>query len=734
MRKYFVIGLFLFMGTSNALPQNNVIQKIDSLKKLLPLLQDSAKVECLNELGLCYANSVNKHNWDTALIYIKQAYEEAVRLDYTNGIAGALFNTGTMEMNGHHFLASERNFQKCITYYEKNSYTPGLAWSHFNIGYNLYAQGSFDKAIAEFQTSIPFFQHSYSEGDGVGISKSLEFVGVIYTLKGELEKGFELAQIGISKSLEFLGVIYTLKGELEKGFELAQKGLAESQRRNDSLGMAFPVMIIGDLYQSMGDYTMALEYYYSSAVLGGNLDIYLSVQMAAAHNSMYHYDSALYYYQKALVRDPGNRYAHIVLGEIYLQQKKYNEALLIFKKAVLFLKKNNGRKELLRVLPDIAKVYAAQKNYPAAFYYAHEGLALAQTTGARQYIADDLKLLSTIYGAMGLTNNAFYYLKQYISLKDSLLNDQFKAKLFAYKSVAEDEKKKAQIELLKKEKQINQQQLKFQEQELQKQSLIKKILIASILAVLVLSLVIFRNITLRRKNEKLRSERTQAELQHKTTELEMQALRAQMNPHFIFNCLSSINGFILKNESEPASDYLTKFSRLIRMVLTNSKKTFITLEDELEMLKLYLEMERLRFQYSFDYNISFKNEIDPENIFIPPLLLQPFAENAIWHGLMHKQGHGHLEIALSLEKKILTCTITDDGIGRNKAAMIKSKSAEKQKSMGLQITTERLALLNQEIDVPTFFNIEDITNDEGKAAGTRVILKMHYRDMTETIA
>src|SRR6266496_1018482 len=396
MRKYFVIGLFLFMGTSNALPQNNVIQKIDSLKKLLPLLQDSAKVECLNELGLSYANSVNKHNGDTALIYIKQAYEEAVRLDYTNGIAGALFNTGTMEMNGHHFLDSERNFRKCIIYYEKNSYTPGLAWSHFNIGYNLYAQGSFDKAIAEFQTSIPFFQHSYSEGDGVGISKSLEF----------------------------LGVIYTLKGELEKGFELAQKGLAESQRRNDSLGMALSVMIIGDLYQSMGDYTMALEYYYSSAVLGGNLDIYLSVQMAAAHNSMYHYDSALYYYQKALVRDPGNRYAHIVLGEIYLQQKKYNEALLIFKKAVLFLKKNNGRKELLRVLPDIAKVYAAQKNYPAAFYYAHEGLALAQTTGARQYIADDLKLLSTIYGAMGLTNNAFYYLKQYISLKDSLLNDQ----------------------------------------------------------------------------------------------------------------------------------------------------------------------------------------------------------------------------------------------------------------------------------------------------------------------
>lgn len=169
----------------------------------------------------------------------------------------------------------------------------------------------------------------------------------------------------------------------------------------------------------------------------------------------------------------------------------------------------------------------------------------------------------------------------------------------------------------------------------------KKILIGSLSALFLLGVIIFRNIALKRKNEKhrrelaenelqiqkLESERTNAELQRQSTELEMQALRAQMNPHFIFNCLSSINRFILKNESEPASDYLTKFSRLIRMVLTNSKKAFISLEDELEMLRLYLEMERLRFQDSFDYNITFKNEIDPENIFIPPLLLQPFAEN-----------------------------------------------------------------------------------------------------------
>jgi LytS/YehU family sensor histidine kinase len=137
----------------------------------------------------------------------------------------------------------------------------------------------------------------------------------------------------------------------------------------------------------------------------------------------------------------------------------------------------------------------------------------------------------------------------------------------------------------------------------------------------------------------------------KLNELEMQALRSQMNPHFIFNCLSSINRFILKNKTEEASDYLTKFSRLVRMVLNNSRQELIALEDELETLRLYLDMEQLRFKNAFDYYINCVNEITADNIFIPPLILQPFAENAIWHGLMHKHGQGHLEIKLVLTKK-----------------------------------------------------------------------------------
>lgn len=231
----------------------------------------------------------------------------------------------------------------------------------------------------------------------------------------------------------------------------------------------------------------------------------------------------------------------------------------------------------------------------------------------------------------------------------------------------------------------------------------------------------------RLKLERSEKEKQLANLRHKTGELEMQALRAQMNPHFIFNCLSSINHFILKNDSEMASEYLTKFSRLIRMVLNNSKIPLINLEDELEMLRLYIDLERLRFNNTFDYSINFYNHFDISSIFIPPLLLQPFAENAIWHGLMNKKEQGLMEVAFELDNGVLNCYITDNGIGRKNAETLKSKSPEKQKSMGMQITAERLALFNSDAE-QTIFRVEDLVDASGRAAGTRVTLKIRYRE------
>jgi len=238
------------------------------------------------------------------------------------------------------------------------------------------------------------------------------------------------------------------------------------------------------------------------------------------------------------------------------------------------------------------------------------------------------------------------------------------------------------------------------------------------------ALIVFGYFMLKRKNEKLKNERTHAELEQKATELEMQALRAQMSPHFIFNSLNSINRFILQNNKAEASEYLTKFSRLVRMILQNSQASLIPLESELDSLELYLSLEALRFDHHFGYRISVRKDLDIDVLKVPPLIIQPYVENAIWHGLMHKEEKGQLDIDVFQENSHLFFKITDDGIGRKEAAALASKSATKHKSMGLRITADRIAILQNSNGKESPVTINDLLNGDGTAGGTEVIIKM----------
>ncbi|WP_158552515.1 two-component regulator propeller domain-containing protein [Spirosoma telluris] len=206
--------------------------------------------------------------------------------------------------------------------------------------------------------------------------------------------------------------------------------------------------------------------------------------------------------------------------------------------------------------------------------------------------------------------------------------------------------------------------------------------------------------------------------------MEMQALRAQMNPHFIFNSLNSINRFIMKNESEKASDYLAKFSKLIRLILHHSSMPVVTLESELESLQLYLTLESLRFDDQFTFSIHVGKDVEPAYTELPPMIIQPYVENAIWHGLMHKEGGGRITIDWRIEKGALICTIEDNGIGRKKAAELKSKSATRTKSLGMQITSNRLKL-SQLLDgrQPTV-HIQDLVDPDGEPVGTSVTVRI----------
>ncbi|WP_198174760.1 sensor histidine kinase [Spirosoma arboris] len=213
------------------------------------------------------------------------------------------------------------------------------------------------------------------------------------------------------------------------------------------------------------------------------------------------------------------------------------------------------------------------------------------------------------------------------------------------------------------------------------------------------------------------------QFQQRIAETEMAALRSQMNPHFIFNCLNSIQFFTAQNDSEKASDYLTKFSRLIRLVLENSKSEKVTLANELETLRLYIEMEAMRFGQKVQYSILVNDQIDTELIQIPPLLLQPFVENAIWHGLMHKSEGGTIQIHVEQpQPSLLHIEISDDGVGRKQAAEYKSKSATKNKSFGMKLTADRIELINQLYQTQTQVDILDLMDQQGDPSGTKIIV------------
>ncbi|WP_199141550.1 sensor histidine kinase [Pedobacter sp. ASV12] len=223
------------------------------------------------------------------------------------------------------------------------------------------------------------------------------------------------------------------------------------------------------------------------------------------------------------------------------------------------------------------------------------------------------------------------------------------------------------------------------------------------------------------------SELERIDLKIKNAENEHKILRLQMNPHFIFNCLNSINLYIEKNDSALASSYLSKFSQLMRLSLVHSRKEKIVLAEEIAVLKLYLEMETMRFKGKLNYVFDIEANVDVDFIEIPPMLIQPHLENAIWHGLMHKSEGGKIVIQISqnLVAQTLNVTIADNGIGRTKAAELKSKAAEKEKSYGTLITSERIAIFNQKFNADTKLQIEDLYDENNEPAGTLVSINIH---------
>ena len=226
--------------------------------------------------------------------------------------------------------------------------------------------------------------------------------------------------------------------------------------------------------------------------------------------------------------------------------------------------------------------------------------------------------------------------------------------------------------------------------------------------------------------KRMQSFKTKAAIKQQVAELEAKAIRAQMNPHFIFNSLNAIQEAIVTEKVDAAYDYLSRFSKLLRMVLDNSDKIFIPLNSELETIRLYLSLEALRFSQSFTYSIELEQDLDKDDIYIPSLLLQPFVENAIWHGLSNREGKKKLVLQFSEKNGYLECVIQDNGIGRKKSAEIKKSKlgSGRFESKGTKLALQRVGILNREKPGSASIETIDLYDATGEAAGTTVLIKL----------
>ena len=243
-----------------------------------------------------------------------------------------------------------------------------------------------------------------------------------------------------------------------------------------------------------------------------------------------------------------------------------------------------------------------------------------------------------------------------------------------------------------------------------------------ILSLVLIVTVLFSFYKIRTRNIR-KIEKEKAETESKIASMQMTALRSQMNPHFIFNSLNSIQDFIANYERDDALKYLSKFSKLIRSILNQSQNNNTTVTDELEMLKLYVELESLRFNHKFDCTFSIDEKINCDETQIPSMIIQPFLENSILHGFIGREEDCHINISMYKEGDKIKCVIEDNGIGRKKAMEIKQNKSYQHSGFGIKLTAERIKIMNKASGDKISFHIEDLIDKNGNAAGTKVELE-----------
>ncbi|WP_340075342.1 histidine kinase [Leptobacterium sp. I13] len=593
--------------------------------------------------------------------------------------------------------------------------------------------------------SIGFIEKSLTV---LGRQKNSPKTAVSYTTLGDIYtywKQYDLAIANYEIALHEqsapeikikLGNAYYLNKQNKKSLAIYQELI------NDNSLSAYQSVLLyeglGDVYRSENDIGKAISNYEQALrIAQDNLitpkTIDLNSKLAAAYAKRNDLDQAQNLYDNSLQLASKQNPRRAIeekerVADFYKNRNLYDKEIAIRQSALEDAKKlkRETAPAPASVSPEedtitpqrinykIAGAYIAQNKYEEAIPYLEESIAEADDEEDLVVQKDATRQLSEIYRTVGNYDKALASYQNYVQLVDELYikkeEEITKASQFS-RNVALNQNRIASLE---KDRELSESkyELAIKERALISESNKRQqfIIYALILGLLLLLSVI---ILFYRSNR-----------QQKLTNnlLSLKSLRSQMNPHFIFNALNSVNNFIAKNDERSANRYLSEFSALMRSVLENSEEDFIPLAKEIELLKLYTKLEHSRFMDKFDYDIQIDANVAIASFQIPPMLLQPYIENAIWHGLRYKESKGNLKIHFSQSNpEEIRVIIEDDGIGRKKSTELKTKNQKKQQSKGMGNIKKRIAILNDMYKNKVSVRIEDVFED---GTGTRVILTL----------
>lgn len=536
------------------------------------------------------------------------------------------------------------------------------------------------------------------------------------------QKALDIANRG--KSLEFkvyslnmLGVVYrkidAIKTALEFNHEALE--LAETiENPSDGLKRSINVSLnsIGNIYEALKQYDLAIDYFKKSLhlekELGNTLGMAINHQNIGKcleeqnkiQEALENYKIS-FNYNEQIGSEKGKIICSNRVARIYIKQKKAKEALKILEPNLIASTKLGDQYITAALCINLGWAFLKLKQYNKSNDYLFKGLELAKKYDLARTKFRAYSLLSDLSQERGNYATALSYYKKAETYDKEISNERNIRYVNDMIIRYDTEKKNNQIKVLAKENEIVKLQLQKNKTSLIVSSIVL-ILLAGILYIL------YRQYQL--KNEK------------KLLTLEQTMLRSQMNPHFLFNSLNSIKLYIINNEKKNAVYYLNKFSKLIRKILEASSLKEISLADELETVELYMNIENIRFSNEINFTIDIDDDINTNNIKIPSLILQPFLENALWHGLSTKEGEKRINLKISKESDYFTkISIIDNGVGRVVSEKINKSKLLKRKSVGIDITKERLTNFSKDYQNSFEVEIKDLY-DAKKATGTEVVL------------